>query len=171
MFDSSTDCQVLREGMGQSTGATASSALDVVITNALIIDAVLGVVKADIGIRGDTIVGIGKAGNPDVMDGVSEDMVVGATTEAIAGEKLILTAGTIDTHVHWICPQVRRPLASLGKSPPPIDSMDLLADCNGGDRVGCDDNVRRRHRPSDRYERDHVHARAVASQNDDASDR
>ena len=118
LFDSSTDCQVLREGMGQSTGATASSALDVVITNALIIDAVLGVVKADIGIRGDTIVGIGKAGNPDVMDGVSEGMVVGATTEAIAGEKLILTAGTIDTHVHWICPQVRRPLASLGKSPP-----------------------------------------------------
>ncbi len=98
--------------MGQSTGATSSSALDVVITNALVVDAVLGVVKADIGIRGDTIVGIGKAGNPDVMDGVSEGMVVGATTEAIAGEKLILTAGTIDTHVHWICPQVRPPPAS-----------------------------------------------------------
>ena len=88
---------------GQQTGATADQALDVVITNALIVDACLGIVKADVGIKGTSIVGIGKAGNPDLMDSV--DMIVGNTTEVIAGEKLILTAGGIDTHIHWICPQ------------------------------------------------------------------
>jgi urease alpha subunit len=78
----------------------------VVITNALIVDSVLGIVKADIGIKGNRIVGIGKAGNPDMMDGVTDpNMVVGATTDVIAGEKLLLTAGGIDTHVHYICPQ------------------------------------------------------------------
>ena len=77
-----------------------------VVTNALIVDSVLGIVKADIGIKGNRIVGIGKAGNPDMMDGVVDpNMVVGATTDVIAGEKLILTAGGIDTHVHYICPQ------------------------------------------------------------------
>jgi urease len=95
--------KTLREGMGQATGVFAAEALDTVITNALIVDAVTGIVKADVGIKGNQIVGIGKAGNPDIMDGV--DMVVGATTEVIAGEKLILTAGGIDTHIHWICPQ------------------------------------------------------------------
>jgi urease len=95
--------KTIREGMGQQTGATAAQALDTVITNALIIDARLGIVKADIGIKGTCIVGIGKAGNPDMQDGV--DMIVGNTTEVIAGEKLILTAGGIDTHIHWICPQ------------------------------------------------------------------
>lgn len=97
--------KTLREGMGQSTTESAVTALDVVITNALIVDAKLGVVKADIGIKGSRIVGIGKAGNPDCMDGVTPGMVVGVTTEAIAGEKLILTAGGIDAHVHFICPQ------------------------------------------------------------------
>ena len=95
--------KTIREGMGQQTGATADQALDVVITNALIVDACLGIVKADVGIKGTSIVGIGKAGNPDLMDSV--DMIVGNTTEVIAGEKLILTAGGIDTHIHWICPQ------------------------------------------------------------------
>ena len=95
--------KTIREGMGQNTSATSDEALDVVITNALIVDACLGIVKADVGIKGTTIVGIGKAGNPDLMDGV--DMIVGNTTEVIAGEKLILTAGGIDTHIHWICPQ------------------------------------------------------------------
>jgi urease len=98
--------KTLREGMGQMTGGAASEALDVVITNALIIDAVQGIVKADIGIKGNRIVGIGKAGNPDVMAGVTPGMTTGVTTEAIAGEKLIVTAGGIDTHVHWICPQI-----------------------------------------------------------------
>jgi urease len=95
----------LREGMGQATGVTSANALDVVITNALIIDAVTGIIKADVGIKGNMIVGIGKAGNPDMMQGVHPNMIVGTTTEVIAGEKLILTAGGIDTHIHWICPQ------------------------------------------------------------------
>jgi len=98
--------KVLREGMGQASGVGAADALDLVITNALIIDAALGIIKADIGIKGTEIVGIGKAGNPDVMEGVTPGMVTGVTTEAIAGEKLIVTAGGLDTHVHWICPQI-----------------------------------------------------------------
>lgn len=95
----------LREGMGQATGVCSEDALDTVITNALIVDACTGIIKADIGIKGSSIVGIGKAGNPDMMDGVTPGMIVGTTTEVIAGEKLILTAGGIDTHIHWICPQ------------------------------------------------------------------
>jgi len=97
--------KTLREGMGQATGVAAKDALDVVITNALIIDPVVGIVKADIGIKGSRIVGIGKAGNPDVMAGVTPGMVVGVNTEAIAGEKMIATAGGCDMHVHFICPQ------------------------------------------------------------------
>lgn len=95
----------IREGMGQATGVLSDVALDTVITNALIVDACLGIIKADVGIKGNRIVGIGKAGNPDMMDGVDPNMIVGNTTEVIAGEKLILTAGGIDTHIHWICPQ------------------------------------------------------------------
>src|SRR5512145_417528 len=74
------------------------------ITNAVIIDWA-GIRKADVGIKRGRIAGIGKAGNPDVMAGVTDGMVVGVTTEAIAGEGLILTAGGIDTHIHFICPQ------------------------------------------------------------------
>ena len=98
--------KVLRDGMGQSATATAESgALDLVITNAVILDH-WGIIKADIGIRGGYIVGIGKAGNPDIMDGVSPGMVVGPGTEALAGEGCIVTAGAIDAHVHLICPQL-----------------------------------------------------------------
>ena len=97
--------KVLREGMGQAAGVGQEDALDCVITNALIVDHT-GIYKADVGIKNGRIAGIGKAGNPDVMDGVSEGMVVGVTTEAIAGEGLILTAGGIDSHVHFICPQL-----------------------------------------------------------------
>jgi urease subunit alpha len=96
--------KVLRDGMGQAAGVSDDRALDCVITNALIIDWT-GIRKADVGIKGGRIVGIGKAGNPDVMAGVSEGMVVGVTTEAIAGEGLLLTAGGIDAHIHFICPQ------------------------------------------------------------------
>ncbi len=97
--------KVIRDGMGQSSRATrASGVLDVVITNAVIIDH-WGIVKADIGIRDGRIVGIGKAGNPDTMDGVHPDLVVGASTEVIAGEGRIVTAGGIDSHIHFICPQ------------------------------------------------------------------
>ncbi len=96
--------KVLREGMGQKAGVGDAEALDCVITNALIVDWT-GIYKADIGIKAGRITGIGKAGNPDVMAGVTPGMVVGVTTEAIAGEGLIVTAGGIDSHIHFICPQ------------------------------------------------------------------
>ncbi|RKH56804.1 urease subunit alpha [Corallococcus llansteffanensis] len=96
--------KVLREGMGQRAGAGDAAALDCVITNALILDWT-GIYKADVGLKAGRISGIGKAGNPDVMAGVTPGMVVGVTTEVIAGEGLILTAGGLDTHIHFICPQ------------------------------------------------------------------
>src|SRR5712671_1774043 len=96
--------KVIREGMGQAAGVGAKDALDRVITNALIVD-YTGIYKADVGIKGGKISGIGKAGNPDVMAGVSKGMIVGVTTEVIAGEGQILTAGGLDTHIHFICPQ------------------------------------------------------------------
>src|SRR5215210_551817 len=96
--------KVLRDGMGQATGVSQADALDCVITNALIVD-YTGIYKADIGIKNGLISGIGKAGNPDVMAGVSPGMIVGVTTEVIAGEGLIVTAGGIDCHIHFICPQ------------------------------------------------------------------
>lgn len=99
--------KVIRDGMGQSSTATRETehgALDLVITNALIIDH-WGIVKADIGIRAGRIVKIGKAGNPDVQAGVDPDLVVGAATEVIAGEGKIVTAGAIDSHIHFISPQ------------------------------------------------------------------
>jgi urease subunit alpha len=96
--------KVLRDRQGQMAGIGDDRALDAVITNALIVDWT-GVYKADVGIKGGRIAGIGKAGNPLVMAGVSPGMLVGVTTEAIAGEGLILTAGGVDTHIHFICPQ------------------------------------------------------------------
>src|SRR3954462_3865026 len=96
--------KVLRDGMGQAAGVSPEEALDCVITNAVIIDW-SGIRKADVGIKRGRIAGIGKAGNPDVMAGVTASMVVGVTTEAIAGEGMILTAGGIDTHIHFISPQ------------------------------------------------------------------
>ena len=96
--------KVLRDGMGQQSGASQEEALDLVITNALVLD-YTGIYKADIGVKDGRIAGIGKAGNPDIMPGVAEQMIVGATTEVVAGEKLILTAGALDVHVHFICPQ------------------------------------------------------------------
>src|SRR5687767_13157555 len=96
--------KVLRDGMGQAAGMADDKALDCVITNALIVDWT-GIRKADVGRKSGRIAGIGKAGNPDVMAGVTDGMVVGVTTEAIAGEGLILTAGGIDAHIHFICPQ------------------------------------------------------------------
>lgn len=96
--------KVIREGMGQAAGVNAKEALDCVITNALIVDWT-GIYKADLGIKDGLIASIGKAGNPDVMEGVSPGLIVGVTTEVIAGEGLILTAGGIDAHIHFICPQ------------------------------------------------------------------
>lgn len=94
----------LREGLGQATGRTDTDTLDTVITNALIVDW-SGIYKADIGIKDGVISGIGKAGNPDIMDGVTQDMVVGSCTDVIAGEHKIITAGGFDTHIHLVCPQ------------------------------------------------------------------
>src|SRR5688500_12809080 len=95
--------KVIRDGMGQSARATrADGALDCVITNALIVDH-WGIVKADIGLKDGRIVGIGKAGNPDIQPKV--DIIIGPGTEAIAGEGKIVTAGGIDCHIHFICPQ------------------------------------------------------------------
>jgi urease subunit alpha len=96
--------KVLRDGMGQAAGVPDERALDCVITNAVIIDWT-GIRKADVGIKDGRISGIGKAGNPDVMAGVTDGMIVGVTTEVIAGEGLLLTAGGIDAHIHFICPQ------------------------------------------------------------------
>jgi urease subunit alpha len=94
--------KVIRDGMGQSQMTRAQGAMDTVITNALIIDH-WGIIKADVGIRDGRIAGIGKAGNPDVQPGVN--IVIGPGTEIIAGEGRILTAGGIDVHIHFICPQ------------------------------------------------------------------
>ncbi|GAA4686334.1 urease subunit alpha [Phytohabitans rumicis] len=97
--------KVIRESMGQSRATRAEGTPDTVITGAVILDH-WGIVKADIGIRDGRIVAIGKAGNPDTMDGVHPDLVIGPGTEIIAGNGKILTAGAIDSHVHFICPQI-----------------------------------------------------------------
>src|SRR4030095_12666847 len=99
--------KVIRDGMGQSSLARredSPGALDLVITNALIIDH-WGIVKGDIGIKDSRIVKVGKAGNPDTMDGVDPQLIVGAATEVVAGENCIVTAGAIDSHIHFISPQ------------------------------------------------------------------
>ena len=107
---------MIRDGMGQSSTALDAESLDLVITNATILDAELGIIKADIGIRAGRVVGIGHAGNPGIQDGIGsgvadpatgafDSMVIGAGTEVIAGEGAIITAGGIDAHIHFICPQ------------------------------------------------------------------
>ncbi len=102
--------KVIRDGMGQSQRMSAD-VVDTVITNALILDAVAGIIKADVGLKDGVIAAIGKAGNPDIQPGVT--ISIGAATEVIAGEGLILTAGGIDTHIHFICPQqIEESLAS-----------------------------------------------------------
>ncbi len=98
--------KTIRDGMAQSgTAKRDEGVLDMVITSALIIDH-WGIVKADIGIKDGKIVGIGKAGNPDIRDGVDDNMIIGASTEVHGGAGLIATAGGIDTHIHFICPQL-----------------------------------------------------------------
>ena len=97
--------KTIRDGMAQSSTATRDEGvLDFVITSAMIIDH-SGIFKADIGIKNGRIVGIGKAGNPDTMDGITPNMVIGASTEVHGGAGLIATAGGIDTHIHFIAPQ------------------------------------------------------------------
>lgn len=103
--------KVIRDGMGQSCGHSPDGSFDTVITNAVVVD-YTGIFKADIGIKDGLIASIGKAGNPDVMHGVN--MIFGANTEVIAGEGLIVTAGAIDCHVHFICPQLVYEAVSSG---------------------------------------------------------
>ena len=93
----------VRDGMGQASGVTRENSLDLVITNAIILDPILGIIKGDIGIKDGKIVGIGNAGNPNVMDDI--DMVISSNTEVIAGEHTICTPGAIDSHIHFISPQ------------------------------------------------------------------
>src|SRR6478736_5482463 len=95
--------KVIRDGMGQSQRSRSDGAVDTVITNALVLDH-WGIVKADVGIKDGRIAAIGKASNPDIQPGV--DIIIGPGTEAVAGEGKILTAGAIDAHVHFICPQI-----------------------------------------------------------------
>ncbi|MBZ9816260.1 urease subunit alpha [Mesorhizobium sp. CA7] len=95
--------KVIRDGMGQSQVTRAGGAVDTVITNALVVDALTGIVKADIGLKDGRIAAIGKAGNPDTQGGVT--IIIGPGTEIIAGEGKILTAGGFDAHIHFICPQ------------------------------------------------------------------
>jgi urease subunit alpha len=97
--------KTIRDGMAQSQRSSAEGALDLVITNVVVIDPVLGVVKGDLGIKEGRIVGLGKAGNPDTQDGVDPLLAIGPGTEVIAGEHLIATPGGIDSHIHMICPQ------------------------------------------------------------------
>lgn len=95
----------IRDGMAQSASALMADVPDTVITSVIVLDPVLGVVKGDIGIKDGRIVAVGKAGNPDVMDGVTPGLTIGASTEIIAGEHMIATPGGIDTHIHMIAPQ------------------------------------------------------------------
>jgi urease subunit alpha len=98
--------KTLRDGMGVNNQLTSEGgALDLVITNVTVVDAMLGVVKADVGVKDGLIVGVGKAGNTGTMDGVTPGLDVGPGTDAISGEQLMLTAGGIDTHVHYVAPQ------------------------------------------------------------------
>lgn len=92
-----------RDGCGQASGISSKESLDLVITNAIVLDPILGIIKADIGIKDGLIVGVGNAGNPNVMDDI--DMVISSNTEVISGEHCICTPGTIDTHIHFVSPQ------------------------------------------------------------------
>ncbi|KAL6567890.1 Urease [Orobanche gracilis] len=105
--------KVLRDGMGQGCGFCSHDCLDTVLTNAVIID-YTGIFKADIGIKDGYISSLGKAGNPHVMNKVPSNMIIGVNTEVIAGEGMIVTAGAIDCHVHFICPQLANEALSSG---------------------------------------------------------
>jgi len=93
----------VRDGLGQASGVTRAESIDLVITNAIVMDPILGIIKADIGIKDGKIVGVGNAGNPNIMDGI--DMIISSNTEIIAGEHTICTPGIIDSHIHFISPQ------------------------------------------------------------------
>lgn len=147
----------LREGQGQATNRHDYEALDAVITNAVIIDW-SGIIKADIGIKNGLIVGIGKAGNPDTMDGVTENMVVGSSTEVIAGEGEIVTAGGIDVHVHYICPQIAQEVSQQSDTTLTI-----------GFSIRSDNSGRRWYRPSSWIMRYYLHILRILHEKYDGS--
>ncbi len=133
--------KVIRDGMGQSQATRAEGAVDTVITNALIVDHT-GIYKADVGLKDGRIAGIGKAGNPDTQPGVT--IIIGPSTEAIAGEGKILTAGGFDSHIHFIAPQqIEEALMSRHHH-----------------------DARRRHRPGARHAGDHLHRRLARRADD-----
>lgn len=103
----------IRESMAQATTSRADGALDLVITNAVVLDH-WGVVKADVGIRGGRIVALGRSGNPDIADGVHPDLVIGPGTDVVSGEGRILTAGAVDTHVHFLMPETLHEALATG---------------------------------------------------------
>jgi urease subunit alpha len=105
--------KVIRDGMGQSPLALDDDCLDLIVTNATVMDPIMGVIKADVGVKNGRIAGVGHGGNPLIQDGIDPKMVVGAGTEVIAGEGMLLTAGGYDSHIHFICPQqIEEALAS-----------------------------------------------------------
>lgn len=93
----------IRDGMAQASGTSRNNSVDLVITNAIVLDPILGIIKADIGVKDGKIAGIGKSGNPNIMDGVN--IIISSNTEVISGEHLICTPGAVDTHIHFISPQ------------------------------------------------------------------
>ncbi len=98
--------KAVRDGMGQIPGVrNADGVLDLLISSVIVMDPILGIVKADIGVKDGRIAGIGQAGNPNTQDGVDPNLVVGAGTEVISGEGLVATAGAVDTHVHFLTPE------------------------------------------------------------------
>ena len=108
--------KVIRDGMGQDPRASrAAGAPDLVITNALIVD-YTGIYKADVGVRDGLISGLGKAGNPGLQDGVDPALAIGPGTEVVAGEGMICTAGGIDSHIHFICPQLIESALKIGRA-------------------------------------------------------
>ena len=128
--------KVIRESMGQSTATRAEGAPDLVITGAVILDH-WGIVKADIGVRDGRIVAIGRAGNPDTTDGVHPDLVIGPSTEIMAGNGKILTAGAIDCHVHLICPQLIEEALASGITTILGGGTDATMVSNSGAMLSC----------------------------------
>ena len=135
--------KTIRESMLQGSRTAAQGAPDVVITNVVVLDH-WGVIRCDVGIREGRIIALGKAGNPDIADGVHPDLEIGPSTDIIAGEGRILTAGGIDCHVHFICPQIVDQAVAGGRH----------------------DAHRRRHRPVRGHPRDDLHAEPARAARD-----
>jgi urease len=155
--------KTLREGMGQASGRSDMECLDMVITNAVVVD-YTGIYKADIGVKSGYVVAIGKAGNPDIMDGVTEGMVVGSNTDVIAGEGKIVTYGAMDSHV--CCLPSCSLVSMLTMLPGPLH---LPSTSHRDPLLRCDDSPRRRDRAQYRHQRHNLHSLSHLPPGDDAS--